>query len=639
MRLSKKLIISAAVAGLITGSVYAAKPVTKKIAAPKKQNNVISVKITKNYQEIDKLIENDDFERADKLLNEMLKSNPNDITAQALSIVSLAKQNKLDVAQNQLNKYLPKYPQNANLHYAQGIVNIKRQASSDMDYRNNSEELIKNAINEFNTAIKIDSKHYPAYNALGVVALNTGNMPKAREFFNKALDIDKNYATAIDNLGTVDYLSGNYETAQRMFLEALKLNPNSSTAYFHLAQVLDKKSMYSRSLDAIDHSLRLKPNSSVAYNLQGEILKKQGNETAAIEAFKKSIAIKPENTKPYMNLARIYEKRFDNELAIANLKSALAVNPSLNGAKLYIADLSLLKGDNKQALKYYSSLVGVEGYNADALKGLANAYFAEAKVTASQNIIGRDKDLQIAYNNVERALNANPNDLQLYLAKLKLAKLTNQEKITDETLQKITNTPVKGLNDMLARGDAYFAMNKYQEAKDSFENSVVFAQSADDYLFVAEILTYDRFYPSAKNILRRVLLTDPSNEEAIHNLNYIMTMEKQSESLYKDAKFFNKKDKNKVFAREYALKSLEFNPTNYNAALLSAKLCEKQKHYQEAIDAYKVVAGLEQKPRKVKKFNKKIKKLEKKLNKINNSYMKKEDKEFKKWQNNLTPSL
>lgn len=637
MKLSKKLIISAVISGLLTGNVYAAK-ITKK-TVNKKNRNLISAQVTKNYHVIDKLLENDNFAQADKLINEKLKSNPNDITAIALSTISLAKQNKLDTAQERLNKYLLKYPQNANLHYAQGIVNIKRQASSDMDYRNNSEYLIKDAIKEFDTAIKIDSKHYPSYNALGVIALNTGNMQKAKEFFNKALNIEKNYAAAIDNLGTVDYLSENYEIAQKLFLEAIKLNPNSSTAYFHLAQVLDKKSMYSRALDAIEHSLRLKPNSSVAYNLRGEILKKQGNETAAIESFKKSIAIKPENTKPYLNLARIYEKRFDNELAIANLKSALAVNPSLNQAKLYIADLALLKSDNKEALKYYSSLVGVEGYNEDALKGLANAYFADAKVMASQSLISRDNDLQIAYNNIERAIKANPNDLQLYLAKLKLAKLTNQKKITEETLQTILKTPARGLNDMLARGDAYLAMNKYQEAKENFENSVIYAQSLDDYLFVAEILTYDKFYPSAKNILRKVLITDSSNEEALHNLNYIMTMEKQSDSLYKDAKFFNKKDKNKVFAREYALKSLEFNPTNYDAALLSAKLCEKQKHYKEAIDAYRVVAGLETKPRKIKKMNKKIKKLEKKLVKIDNRYMKKEDKEFKQWQNNLTPNL
>ena len=94
-----------------------------------------------------------------------------------------------------------------------------------------------------------------------------------------------------------------------------------------------------------------------------------------------------------------------------------------------------------------------------------------------------------------------------------------------------------------------------------------------------------------------------------------------------------------VFAREYALRSLEYNPTNYEAALLSAKLCEKQKQYQSAIESYKVVAGLDQRPRKVKSFNKKITKLEKKLEKVNQKYNKKEEKEFQKWQNNSTPNL
>lgn len=636
MRLSKKLVITTVVSGLLTIGINAdARPAKK---APAKQKTVITAKISKNYQQVDKLLEYDNFAQADRILNNMILANPNDVTAKSLYAVSLAKQGKFDMAQSQLNALMPKYPNNANLHFAQGIVNIRRQASSDMEYRNQSEDLIKNSIKEFNTALKLNPKYYPAYNALGVIALNTGNLDKANEFFNKALEIDPTYATAIDNLGSIDYLNGNYDDARKKFLKAITINPNSSTAFFHLAQVYDKKSLYSKGLDALDHSLRLKPNSSVAYNLRGEILKKQGNENAAIEAFKKSIAVKPENTKPYMNLATIYEKRFDNELAIASLKSALAVNPELNQAKLYIGNLSILKGDHNQALKYYSSLIGVEGYNSEALKGVANAYFEQAKST-SQNLLGREKELKTAYTNIERALEANPNDLQLYLAKLKLAKITNKEKDTQETLDRIIATPARGLNDMLAKGDAYYAMNKYQDAKDTFEKSLVFAETPEDYLFVAEILTYDKFYPSAKDTLRKVLVYDPTNEEAIHNLNYIMTMEKQSDSLYKDAKYFNKKDKNKVFAREYALRSLEFNPTNYEAALLSAKLCEKQKHYKEAIDAYKVVAGLEQKPRKIKKMNKKIKRLDKKLQKINNRYMKKEAKEFKKCQNKLTPSL
>ena len=638
MRLSKTLVITSAVIGLVASGFYAdvqAKP----RKSPKTTQKVVKVQIAKTYNDIDKMIDYGNYAAADRLLNNLLKKNPNDISARSLYIISLVKQDKFDVAQSQLNKYLPKFSKNANLHYAQGVLLVKRQASSDMEYREKSEELLKRAQNEFNTALIINPRYYQAYNALGVIELNTGNWNKARQYFGRALEVDPNYATAIDNLGTVDYLQDNHDLAQKRFMKAISLNPNSSTAYFHLAQVYDKKSGYSKALDALDHSLRIKGNSSVAYNLRGEILKKQGNEAAAIESFKKSIALKPENTKPYVNLAKIYERRFDNELAIASLKSALAVNPAQYSVKLKVGELSLLKGDYNESLRYYSSLVGVEGYNADALKGMANAYFAQVRDTASKSVIANKKELQTAYNNIEKALQANPNDLDLYLAKLKMAKLTNQEKATQETLDKIVKAPVRGLNDLLAKGDAYYAMNKYQEAKKTFEKSVVFAESLDDYLYVAEILTYDKFYPSAKDVLRKALIVDPTNEEAVHNLNYIMNMERQSESLYKDAKFFQKKDKNRVFAREYALKALDYNPTNYDAALLSAKLCEKQKHYVEAIDAYKVVAGLEIKPRKIKKMNKKIVKLEKKLAKIDKRYMKKENKEFKKCQDRSTLSL
>lgn len=638
MRLSKTLVITSAVIGLVASGFYAdvqAKP-RKSLKTTQK---VVKVQIAKTYNDIDKMIDYGNYAAADRLLNNLLKKNPNDISARSLYIISLVKQDKFDVAQSQLNKYLPKFSKNANLHYAQGVLLVKRQASSDMEYREKSEELLKRAQNEFNTALIINPRYYQAYNALGVIELNTGNWNKARQYFGRALEVDPNYATAIDNLGTVDYLQGNHDLAQKRFMKAISLNPNSSTAYFHLAQVYDKKSGYSKALDALDHSLRIKGNSSVVYNLRGEILKKQGNEAAAIESFKKSIALKPENTKPYVNLAKIYERRFDNELAIASLKSALAVNPAQYSVKLKVGELSLLKGDYNESLKYYSSLVGVEGYNADALKGMANAYFAQVRDTASKSVIVNKKELQTAYNNIEKALQANPNDLDLYLAKLKMAKLTNQEKATQETLDKIVKAPVRGLNDLLAKGDAYYAMNKYQEAKKTFEKLVVFAESLDDYLYVAEILTYDKFYPSAKDVLRKALIVDPTNEEAVHNLNYIMNMERQSESLYKDAKFFQKKDKNRVFAREYALKALDYNPTNYDAALLSAKLCEKQKHYVEAIDAYKVVAGLEIKPRKIKKMNKKIVKLEKKLAKIDKRYMKKENKEFKKCQDRSTLSL
>ena len=216
MKIDKKVIISALTLTLLAESGYCAVKQVKKTTQKTKpvKQKVITAKVAQNYSQIDQMIDYGEFSKADKMLSDIIKKNPFDMEARSLQVVSEAKQGKLDTAQEKLNSYLPKMSNNANLHYAQGIINLKRQASSDLDYRNNSEELIKNAVKEFQTAVKLNPKHYPAYNALGVTALNIGNFSKAKEFFSEALEINPNYATAIDNLGTLDYLEENYDAAK-----------------------------------------------------------------------------------------------------------------------------------------------------------------------------------------------------------------------------------------------------------------------------------------------------------------------------------------------------------------------------------------------------------------------------------------
>ncbi len=574
----------------------------------------ISAKIQINDSQIEKMIEKGEYSSADKQLNEILKKNPNNINARSLQIISLAKQEKTDLAQKQLDYYLKMYPKNAQLHYAQAIVYVKRQASSDMEYRVKSTELIEEALEELTLAIKYNPKHYAAYNASGVIALNVGNYDKAKGFFYKALDINPTYSTAIDNLGTIDYLNNDIDSAEQKFKKALKYNSQNATAYFHLGQVYDKKALYSKALEYLRQSLDINPNSSVANNLMGEIYQKQDNEAAAIQSFNKSLAIKPENPKPYLNLADLYEKRADAELAIANLKTLLSANPEVYSAKLKIADMAYSNGDYKQAIKYYSSLVDNEKYKKDALKGLAASYFEQVKITTSKKELSSYNDILKAYKELEKATEANPQDLELYLAKLKLAEITNQPQKSKEALDKILSAPVTGMSSLILKGDAYLALNMYKDAKEAYTAATIFAQSTDEYLAMAEILMYEKYYDGAKTVLLKVLKLDPQNTMALTQLSYIFKHQKQSELYYKDAKYFQKTG-NKVFAREYAQRSLSYNPMNFKAALLSAKLSEKNKQYETAVKDYKIVASLENKPRKIKTYNKKIKKLEKKITK------------------------
>ena len=91
-------------------------------------------KVTRKYPKVSRYIEYNNFKEADNTIKSLLEANPNDIDALALQAVSMAKQYKLAPAQTQLDKLLKQYPNNADLHYAQGLVYLMRQTSSDVDY-------------------------------------------------------------------------------------------------------------------------------------------------------------------------------------------------------------------------------------------------------------------------------------------------------------------------------------------------------------------------------------------------------------------------------------------------------------------------------------------------------------------------
>lgn len=604
LALSALLILSTTANAATTSNSNKNKP------APK-----ISAKIETNYNANISTIKNIEYgnlRQAETRINSMLKSNPNDITAKSLKVLLMVKQNKLEAAQKDLNNLLKSHPQNADLHYAQGLIHLARLKSSNMDYQSNKDYLIASAKDQFTVTTLLNPKHYAAYNALGICELKTKNSEKAQEMFEKALSIDSQYANAIDNLGTIDYLHNNLNEAEAKFKKSIKLNPNNANAYYHLAQLANKRTDYSQALTYLNNAECINPNSSSIYNLFGEIYRNQGNEAAAIAAFKKASAISPENIQPYLNLAEIYEKRADSEFAIEQLKTVSVTNPNLYDAKLKIADISYSTGKYDQALKYYSSLLGVPKYNEEALKGVSATYFELAKVASAKNAIGSTQNFVKALNNVNKAIAANPKDLELYLAKIKLMNVSNQKYSQKDLLAQLVNFPVKSTNDMVTKGEAYFVLDDIAHANEMFEQAIYSTKTLKDDLYLAEILTYHKHFTPAKRALRKALSKDRDNKIALSNFEYILKTENRSKALLEDGTVFFEK-KNYILAREYATRSLNFNPSNVGALLLLAKANEKDKSYYDAIYNYQKYLAYEHTKRETRKINRKIKKLEKKL--------------------------
>lgn len=539
----------------------------------------------KKYPEIAKLIEYNRYSEADAKLKEILNQNPDDITALALRAVSMAKQYKLAPAQAEIDKLIGKYPNNADVHYAQGIVYMMRQTSSDVDYIKNTRGLINSAIKEFVKTVNIDTNYYPAYNAMGVATLKLNNKKDARDLFNASLKINPSYATAYDNLGVLEMMSGNLDAAEANFKKAMQYNSHNPTAWYHMAQVETRRGNFSNALTWINHSIHVNPNSSPALNLQGELYLKQGNQAAAINSFKKAVTVKPENSRPYVNLANIYENRADEEFAMEQLKTVLAINPNYQEGKLKIANLALHTRKYEQALDYYSRLLGDTNYNEDAIIGLANTYYEMSKDRGEKEGIATNKELYLAYDYINKAIEKCPEDLELHLAKLKIAGLTHQSALSKDSLNYIIQAAGNNLMDSVIKGEAYLALGREKDAVYTFENAINFSNSIDDDLYLAEILVHHKQFRTARTALKKALMKDPSNIIAKNGIGYIDLCEIKSNEFF-DIAQRQYKEKNYASAIEYCNRAIDFYHNSPAIAKLKAQSYEKELNYRGAVKYY-----------------------------------------------------
>ena len=575
MNCKKVLIASMIFANILCASnAYAAQELQAQVT-----------KAQKSYTSIEKLIEYNHYEEADKKISELLNKKPDDIELLALRCISRAKQHKLAPAQEELDRLMPKYPNNAQLHYAQGIVYLMRTTSSDVTYIRDTRNLIENAIKEFVAAVNADSNYYQAYNAMGVATLRLGNRKDARELFQVALQINPQYATAYDNIGNLELIEGNLTEAEDYFNKSLKLNSHNPTTMYHLGQVAVRQRDFNKALTWLNHSIHMHPMSSPALTLQGECYLIQGNQAAAINSFKKAITVKPENSRPYVNLANIYERRADEEFAMEQLKTVLTINPNYVDGIMRVADMSLHTRKYEQALDYYTRLLDDSKYGDRAIIGLANTYYEMSKDRADSDSMTTNKELYLAYEYINKAIERTPDDLELHLAKIKLARLTHQLPMSTESLNYIVQSASNSLMDSVIKGEAYLTLGREKDAVYTFENAINFAYEVDDQLYLAEILVHNKQFRTARLALKKVLMQDPDNVIAKNSLAYIDLCETKSNEFF-DVAQRQYAEKNYASAIEYCNRAIDFYHNSGPIAKLKAMSYEAEGNYQGAIKYY-----------------------------------------------------
>ncbi len=535
------------------------------------------------------------WEDAEKTYTRSVKRYPNNSNNHAGLGIVQAELFKLGSAEKSAKRALELNSKNAYAHIALGIVARNRTASSDMTYRNQREALLEQAISEFKMALNIDSSNPDAYNRLGEVFRMQGELDKAEVAFNKAVELDNRFSEALANKGTVLSAKGQTDEAIQSYKQAIKLNSKNHKAHYYLGEALAKKGLYHDAYEALNTALYQNRNSEMVYAKMGDVLGAQGNESAAISKYREAIRIKPEYAPAYQKLAKLFDNRGDGELAMAELKSALNANPKLEALKLDLGRMSLAVDKPEQALRYYSDVLQKNPTNPEALDGLTQAYIKSADDSAGQGVLGGSDKYVDAEVAIGRALQANPDNLDLHLAMLKISKLSGKPMLAQDHLNYIVNQTAYTPNQKLVKSEAYFALGKYQESDELMRQLLSESRgNAQRQLMLADTAQVNGNLAMAKEAYNQVLTTQPNNLKAQRGLQRIDNIMAEAKKDYNLAEALNSRfsSKKRETAKDFYLEAISVHPRQPDAHLELAKIYNRQDEYGKAIFEYESYLNL-----------------------------------------------
>ena len=168
---------------------------------------------------------------------------------------------------------------------------------------------MKRAAAGFHAVLQQKPEHADAANMLGVVALQTRNLPQAENLFRKALDINDKNAGYWLNLGVCRLQMGHPDKAVSPLRKALRLRPGFVDALVSLADALSRTNDLRGAVSQLHKALKIQPDDPRANQLLGWIEAQRRNYRLAEQAYRKAVKYNPRSLASVTGLAHVLSQR------------------------------------------------------------------------------------------------------------------------------------------------------------------------------------------------------------------------------------------------------------------------------------------------------------------------------------------
>jgi tetratricopeptide (TPR) repeat protein len=214
--------------------------------------------------------------------------------------------------------------------------------------------LLKNALEEFDLAIKFNPRDAKIYRKKGIILFGLKKYEEAKINFQKTIQLDPKNVQAYINLGMIHYTSGNKNKALKNWEHAMDIYPNDndSKALNNIGNVYKTEDDLPKAIEYFQKAITYEPINSTYLNNLGDSYRLQGDLKKAEETLLRSLEVDTMGMLTHFNLGVLYQTKGKFQKAIESFKESINKNPAYIEAYYELANTHL-KTNNKELAKKF----------------------------------------------------------------------------------------------------------------------------------------------------------------------------------------------------------------------------------------------------------------------------------------------
>ncbi len=188
------------------------------------------------------------------------------------------------------------------------------------------------AVEDFSKVIELNPEYADAYNNRGNIYADLKQDKKAVEDFTKVIELNPEYAAAYNNRG-ISYANLKQDKkAIEDYTRAIELNPEDADAYYNRGNNYSDLKQYEKAIEDYTKAIELNPEDAITYNIRGNSYFNLKQYEKAIKDYTKVIELKPGFACAYNNRGNKYSNLKQYEKAIKDYTKAIKLNPEYTAA-------------------------------------------------------------------------------------------------------------------------------------------------------------------------------------------------------------------------------------------------------------------------------------------------------------------